>query len=209
MLLALGENLEGVEGLFAVCWHYSVLYVLALLSIHSCFAAFIFLRTLLFTFLYSSPASVLVYFCCFSCRLWSHRSRTSFVAQGWIFFLCLPEGPLQLLRVAILLDCSQGYLRRRQGRKGLYTYLSPEHFPYFLVFEFLPCRIGCKDSSLNAWFSASTSMVINMRSWLLPMSASGKDLLFALLMLDLKRLSVRMKSIWLWTCPLRACQVVS
>ena len=35
----------------------------------------------------------------------------------------------------------------------------------------------------------------------------GKDLVFALLMLDLKRWGVRMKSTWWWTCPLGACQV--
>ena len=35
------------------------------------------------------------------------------------------------------------------------------------------------------------------RSRLLPMSAPGKDLVFALLMLDLKRWGVRMKSTWL------------
>ena len=40
-------------------------------------------------FLYSSSVSVFVYFCCFSCRLWSHRCRTSFVTQSWICFLCL------------------------------------------------------------------------------------------------------------------------
>ena len=41
-----------------------------------------------FTFLYFSPASVLVYFCCFSCRLWLRRYRTLFVTQGWTFSLC-------------------------------------------------------------------------------------------------------------------------
>ena len=45
----------------------------------------------LFTFLYSSPASVFMYFCCFSCHLLSHRSRTLFVTQGSIFFFCLPR----------------------------------------------------------------------------------------------------------------------
>ena len=39
------------------------------------------------------------------------------------------------------------------------------------------------------------------------MSAPGKDLVFALLMQDLKCWGVRMKSIWLWTCPLGAYQV--
>ena len=39
------------------------------------------------------------------------------------------------------------------------------------------------------------------------MSAPGKDLVFALLMLYVKRLDVRMKSTWLCTCPLGACQV--
>ena len=41
----------------------------------------------------------------------------------------------------------------------------------------------------------------------LPLWAPGKDVVTALLMLDLKRWGVRMKSIWLWTCPLGACLV--
>ena len=48
-------------------------------------AAFIFLLTSLSTSLYSSPASV--HFCCFSCCLWSHRCRTSFVTQGFLQLL--------------------------------------------------------------------------------------------------------------------------
>ena len=51
------------------------------------------------------------------------------------------------------------------------------------------------------------SMVVRTRSWSLPMSAPWKELVFALLMLDLKRWGVKMKSFWLWTCPLGACQV--
>ena len=50
-------------------------------------------------------------------------------------------------------------------------------------------------------------MVVSTRSWSLPLLAPGKDIVFALLMLDLKHWGVRMKSIWLWTCPLGACQV--
>ena len=49
-------------------------------------------------------------------------------------------------------------------------------------------------------------MVVSMRSRSLPILAPGKDLVFALLMLDLKHSGVRMKSIW-WTCPLGVCQV--
>ena len=48
-------------------------------SIHFSSTALIFFLTSLFTFLSSSPASVLVYFCCVSCHLWSHRSRISLV----------------------------------------------------------------------------------------------------------------------------------
>ena len=101
-------------------------------SIHSSFAAFIFFLTSLFTFLYSSPASVLVYFCCFNCRFWSHRSRTSFVTHGLTssFF---SQGPLQLLRVALLLDCSQGvYIAVKNAVDCKFsTYLSLEHFRCF------------------------------------------------------------------------------
>ena len=39
------------------------------------------------------------------------------------------------------------------------------------------------------------------------MSTPEKDFVFALLMLDLKRWRVSMKSIWLGTCPLGVCQV--
>ena len=44
-------------------------------------------------------------------------------------------------------------------------------------------------------------------SKLQPTNQPGKDLVFALLMLELKRWVVRVTSIWLWTCPLGACQV--
>ena len=39
------------------------------------------------------------------------------------------------------------------------------------------------------------------------MSVPGKDLVFALLMQDLKCWGVRIKYVWLWTCPLGAYQV--
>ena len=42
-------------------------------------------------------------------------------------------------------------------------------------------------------------MVVSTRSWSLLMLAPGKDLAFALLMLDLKHWGI-----WLWTCPLGA-----
>ena len=94
-------------------------------SDHCSFAAFIFFLTSLFSFLYSSPASVLVYFCCFSRRLWSHRSRTSFESPFSVF-----HGALQLLRIVLLLDFLQACLHRCQGRTD-----SLEHFYYFRVFE--------------------------------------------------------------------------
>ena len=47
-------------------------------------SSWLLLTFLFLLFLYCSLASALVYCCCFSCLLWSHRSRTSFVTQGWI-----------------------------------------------------------------------------------------------------------------------------
>ena len=58
-----------------------------------------------------------------------------------------------------------------------------------LVFSFN--LIGCKHEVMIA---------ANVGTW--------KYLVFALLMLDLKHLGIRMKSIWLWTCSLEACQVL-
>ena len=69
MLLGLDETLEDVVGLFAVSCHHSLLYVLVLLLYQTLpFAAFLFLLTFLFIFLYSSPASVLVVFAAVSGR---------------------------------------------------------------------------------------------------------------------------------------------
>ena len=50
-------------------------------------------------------------------------------------------------------------------------------------------------------------MVVSTRPWSLPMLAPGKDLVFSLLMLGLKFYGFKMKSIWLWICLVRACQV--
>ena len=129
--------------------------------------------------------------------LWPKVESSSSVSQG----------PLQLLRVALLLDCTWGCLHRCQGRRGLQT------FPPILVWN-----ISAIFGSLS--FSGSNRMrglfvkrlvcsfnliVVSTRSWSLPMSALGKDLLFALLMLDLKRWDVKMNSTWSWTYPLGAC----
>ena len=91
MLLGLGEIINSVVGLFAVFWHHSLLHVLALLFSPLFLCCLLFFLTSLFAFLFSSPASVLVYFCCFCFPLWSHNYRTSFVIQSWILFLCLPR----------------------------------------------------------------------------------------------------------------------
>ena len=68
-LCCLCESLQGVTGLLAVSFHrfFSMLWHCS--SIHSSFAAFIFFLTSLFTFLCSSHASLLEYFCCLSCHL--------------------------------------------------------------------------------------------------------------------------------------------
>ena len=65
-------------------------------------------------------------FCCFSCRLWSHRSRNSFVTQGWIFFL-------SLLRNASAVESGTSFrlfarvsLHRCSGRRGLQTFHLPK-----------------------------------------------------------------------------------
>ena len=60
---------------------------------------------------------------------------------------------------------------------------------------------------VKRWVFSFTLMVVSTRSWSLPILAPEKDLVFALLMLDLKRWDVRTKPIWLWTCPLGAFQV--
>ena len=52
-------------------------------------------------------------------------------------------------------------------------------------------------------------MVVSLRSLLPPMSVLEQDLVFALLMMDLKLWVVRLKSIWLWTCPLGTNQVAA
>ena len=92
-------------------------------SIHFSFVAFILLVTHLFTFLCPSP-SVLVYLYCFSCRLWSHRSRTSFVTKVESSFPA-SQGPFQLFRVALLLYCLQECLHRCLGHRGLQTFHLP------------------------------------------------------------------------------------
>ncbi|KAH3885336.1 hypothetical protein DPMN_009330 [Dreissena polymorpha] len=51
-------------------------------------------------------------------------------------------------------------------------------------------------------------IVVNTKSWSLPMYAPGNILVLALLMLDLKRCGASMKSVWMCTCPSEACHVV-
>ena len=121
-------------------------------SVHSSFAAFIFFLTSLFTFLYSSHGLVLLYFCCFNCRLWQHRSRTSFVTQGWIFFLCLP-------RTSSAVESSPSFRLFARGRRRLQTFclpLSGTRPPFSHLWAY-PDQTGCEGSSWNALFSASTS----------------------------------------------------
>ena len=110
-------------------------------SIYSSFADFIFFLTSL----YFSPAPVLVYFCCFSCCLLWHRSRTSFVTQDWIFFLCFSSTSSAVesspsFRLFVRMSTS---LSRLQGCKRS-TYLSLVHFCYFGVFEFLLVKLDMK-----------------------------------------------------------------
>ena len=104
MQLDLNESLKSVVPLFFVSWHHLFLYILALLLN----AAFIFFPISLFILLYSSPASVLEYFRCFSCHLWSQIQNTVCDPRLNLLF-CLPR-PLQQLSVAFLLDCLKGCL---------------------------------------------------------------------------------------------------
>lgn len=59
------------------------------------------------------------------------------------------------------------------------------------------------------WFFLSFIFIVSSRgSWSLSTSAPGYDIVFALLMLDLKRRGVGMKSIWLCIFPFDARHVV-
>ena len=85
---------------------------------------------------------MLVYFCCFSCRLWSHRFRTWFLTQGWIFVL----SPKDLFAVEsstsfrLFARVSTYLLRMQRAKKKLSADLSLEHFRCFRVFEFLQVK---------------------------------------------------------------------
>ena len=175
-------------------------------SIHPSFAAVIFILTSLFTSLYSSPVSVLVYFRCFSSRLWSHSSRTSFVTQGWIFFLRLPRACSAVERSTSfrLFARMSSSLSRTQRVANFLSTLAWD-LRYFRVFEFPKVKSDAR--TLRKELGFQLQLGLSTRSWSLPMSAPGKDLVFALLMLDLGIWGVRMKSIWLWSCPSGACQV--
>ena len=69
------------------------------------------------------------------------------------------------------------------------AYLSLEYFNYVRVSEFVQVKSDA--------ISSFNLMVVITRSYSLPMSTPWKDLVFTLLMLDLKPWGVRMKSIWL------------
>ena len=177
-------------------------------AVHPSSAAFIFFLTSQFTFLYSNTASVLEYCCCFSCRLWSYRSRTSFVTQGWIFFLCLP-------RISSSVERSPSFklfarvstlLSRTQRAANFQPTLAWNISAIFGSLSFSKSNRMRRLFVKRLVFSFKL-VVVSTRTWLLPVSAPGKDLVFTLLMLDLKRWGDRMKSIWLWTCPSGACQV--
>ena len=80
-----------------------------------------------------------------------------------------------------------------------------KHFHYFLVFENLQVQSDAGLFVQRLVFSFNL-MVVSTRSSSLPKPAPGKDVMFTLLMLDLKRWDIRMKSICT-TCPIEAWQV--
>ena len=166
-------------------------------SVPSSFFAFIFFLTSLFTFLYYSPAAVLVYFCCFSCHLWSYRSRTSFVTQSWVFFLCLP-------RTCSAVESSPSFRLFARVSILLTRTQRAANFPPALAWN-TSAIFGSWSFSRSNWMWGLFMkhlvfnfklMVLSMRSSSLLMLASGKNLVFALLTLGFKRWGVRMKSIW-------------
>ena len=178
--------------------------ILHCFSVHSSFAAFIFFPTVL----YSGPAPVLVYSCCLSCGLWSYRFRTSSVIQGWIFFLCLP-------RTSSAVETSTSFRLFASVFTSLWRMQRAANFPPTLAWNtsaIYRCPSFLRSNQMLGLFLkhfvfSFNLMVAGMRSRSPPVSAPGKGLVFALLMLDLKHWCVRMKSIWLWSCPLWACQV--
>ena len=146
-------------------------------SVHSSFATFTFFLIALFTFLYSSPASMLVNFWCFSCGLWSHRSRTLFVTQGWIFFLCLP-------RSSSAVEISLSYRLFARVSTSLLRMQRAANFPPTIAWNTYTLFGSLSFSRSNQmWghffkclFFSFSLMVVSTRSWLLPMSAPGKAL---------------------------------
>ena len=162
--------------------------------------------TSVFIFLYSSPASVFMYLCCFSCHLWSHRSITLFVIQGWIFFLWLPRtsSAVESSPSFRLLARLSPSLSRTQRAANILPTLAWNTSAIFRSLHFSRSNQmwglyrrhfqlqldGCKHEVMIA---------ANVSTW--------ERFVFAWLMLDLKHWGVRMKSVWLWTCPLGACKV--
>ena len=91
----------------------------------------------------------------------------------------------------------------------LSTYLSLEHFRYFRVLEFPQVKSDARTLLEALGFQLQLNGCKQEVMITANVSAPGKDLVFALLMPDLKRWDVRMKSVWLRTCPLGACQVTT
>ena len=130
------------------------------------------------------------------------------MTQGWIFSLCLPR-----TSSAVESGTSFRLFARTSislsGMQGAANFLLILFWNTSVVFGSLSF---CRSNRMRGLFVKDlvfriNLMVVSTRSCLLPMSAPGKDLVFDFLLLDLKRWGVRMKSIWLWICPLAACQV--
>ena len=83
----------------------------------------------------------------------------------------------------------------------LSTYLSLEHFHYFQVFEFLQVKSDVRTLPEVLGFQLQLGSCKH-EVMIAASVAPGKNLI-----IDLKRLDVRMKSIWFRTCPFGACHV--
>ena len=156
-------------------------------------------------FLYSSPASLLVYFCCFSCRLWSHTSRTSFVTQGQIFFLFLPM-------IFSAVDTSPSFRPFARVSSSLSRTQRAANFPATLAWNTSTISGSLSFSRSNRMrglfvkrlvFSCNF-IVVSTRSRSLPMSAPRKMCLLCYSRLEAVRCQ---DEVCLVPYPLGACQV--
>ena len=132
-------------------------------------------------------------------------TRRSSLRKISSWYILLKIGSL----VAFLLHCFAGVstslsvMQRAANFPPIWAWNTSSVFRVFIFFK-IQSNVKALRNALGCSFNL---MVVSTRSWSFPMSAPGK-MLFAFLVLVLKRCCARTKCIWFWICSLGLCQVL-